>query len=133
MLVLFGWGKKSKKLADAGIMRCKNCNNYSTFEIRELTKNINLYFIPIAKWNKRTFLVCTTCEAGYELTKEGQEEILQEVMKIPDNKTSIEIFNKADSLFVDYVENKKKKDFKGWDKHIKKELMKEGNKENEID
>lgn len=133
MLLLFGWGKKSKKLADAGIMKCKNCNNYSTFEVRELAKNINVYFIPIAKWDKRTFLVCTICEAGYELTKEGREKILQEMMTIPDNKTSVEIFNKIDSLFVDYMKTKKEEGFKDWDKHIKKELAKEGYKKDDID
>lgn len=131
MLILFGWGKKSKKLADAGIMKCKNCNNYSAFEIRELAKNINLYFIPIAKWDKRTFLVCPICEAGYELTKEGREKILQEVIKIPDNKICIEIFNRIDSLSIDYFE--KKKDPKKWDSYIKKELIKEGNKKDDID
>ena len=131
MLILFGWGKKSKKLADAGIMRCKNCNNYSAFEIRELAKNINLYFIPIAKWDKRTFLVCRVWVAGYELTKEGRDKILQEVIKIPDNKISIEIFNRINSLSIDYFE--KKKAPKKWDKYIKRELIKEGHKEDDID
>ena len=112
-MIIIGWGKQSKKIADVGIMKCKNCNNYSAFEVRELASNIKLYFIPLVKWDKKTYLVCTTCDAGYELNEEGKKEILQETIKIPDNETSIEMFNKVDSLFVKYVEGKAPKDLKG--------------------
>ncbi len=132
-MIIIGWGKQSKKIADAGIMKCKNCNNYSAFEVRELANNIKLYFIPIAKWGKKTYLVCTICDAGYELNEEGKKEILQETIKIPDNKTSIEIFNKVDSLFVKYAESKAMKDLKGWDREVKRELKGEGYREEDID
>lgn len=132
-MIIIGWGKNSKKIADAGIMKCKNCNNYSAFEVRELTSNIKIYFIPIAKWGRKTYLVCTVCDAGYELNEENKKEILQETVKIPDNKTSIEIFNKADSLFVKYAEGKTPKDLKEWDREVKKGLEEEGYKEEDID
>jgi len=129
-MIIIGWGKKSKKIADAGIMKCGNCNNYSAFEIRELSSKVSLYFIPIAKWKKKTYLVCALCDAGYELSEKNKEKILQETVKIPDNKTSIELYNKIDSLFVDYAERRKlkAKDMKDWDKFIEKELEKEGYK-----
>lgn len=131
-MIIIGWGKQSKKIADAGIIKCKNCNNYSAFEVRGLASNIKLYFISVAKWNKKTYLVCTVCDAGYELNEKAKKEILQDVIKIPDNKTSIEIWNRIDSLFVEYTRRKKLKNLEGWDKYIKEKLIKENYKEEDV-
>ena len=87
-MVLLGWGQDSTKVCDAGIMKCDNCNNYSTFEIRELSRKASLYFIPVAKWDRKYYLVCDTCQYGYELNIETKNKIFQDMQSLPNNEVS---------------------------------------------
>ncbi|HED38013.1 MAG TPA: zinc-ribbon domain-containing protein [Ignavibacteria bacterium] len=121
-MIIGGWGKKSKKVADAGLLRCKNCNNTAAFEIRELASTASLYFIPVAKWNKKTYLVCPICKAGYELPEDDVKKLMQEIVSLPSNDTSIEIWNKIDLLFVEFT--KENKNLEEWNDFAKEELSK---------
>jgi len=121
-MIIGGWGKKSKKIADAGLLKCKNCNNTAAFEVRELANTASLYFIPVAKWNKKTYLVCPICEAGYELSEDDAKKLMQEIASLPSNDTSTEIWNKVDALFVGFM--KENKNFEEWNDFAKNELSK---------
>lgn len=92
-MIIFGWGKKSKKIADIGLMRCKNCNNISGYELRELSRRASLYFISVAKWNKKYYLTCPICDAGYEIEESKKNMVLQETAMLPDNNTALNIWN----------------------------------------
>jgi len=130
MVIVWGWGNQYRKIADAGIIKCGGCNQYTTFEIRELAKKFELYFIPIARWGKRYFLVCNNCEAGYELDNTKIKEILAEASEFPDNKTSIEIWEKIDELVAELVDNN---DIEKWEEKILSELKRYNYKENEVE
>ena len=121
-MLIGGWGKKSKKIADAGLLKCKNCNNTAVFDVRELANTASLYFVPIAKWNKKNYLVCSICGAGYELSEEDSVKLMQEIASLPSNNTSIEIWNRIDILFSGFI--KEKKNLDGWNDFAKNELIK---------
>ncbi len=122
MILIGGWGKKSKKIADAGLLKCKNCNNTVAFEVRELAKTASLFFVPVAKWSKKTYLVCPICEAGYELSENDTKKLLQEVASLPSNDVSTAIWNEIDSLFVKFM--KENKNLEEWNNFAKETLSK---------
>lgn len=130
MFFFIGWGKKSKKIADVGLMKCPNCNNVAGLELREISNRAKLYFISVAKWNKKYYLVCPICSAGIELSKEKKDKILEESIGLPDNKTSIEIYNH----FIDSINNivDKKNKSKNPFPSIIKDLKKKGYKDDDI-
>ncbi len=114
MILIGGWGKKTKKIADAGLIKCKNCNNTAAFEIRELANTASAFFIPVAKWNKKNYLICPICTAGYELSDDDKNKLLQEVATLPNNEIATSIWNELDALFVDFMNEKK--DLEEWNK-----------------
>lgn len=91
--VIYGWGKYSKKIADIGLTECSNCKNIVGAELHQINKGVKLYFIQVAKWDKHFFVVCPICNAGFEINIENKEKILKKSVKLPDNRTSISIWN----------------------------------------
>lgn len=122
------WGRRQglKKIADAGIMKCDRCGQLSTFEVEEFSKKATLYFVPIAKWGSKVYLVCTKCQNGFEIKDEKRAELAEAVAKLPDNKTSVAIYNKMDTLFVSFVEslNGDRSKLSGWNQYVTTELAK---------
>ncbi|MFW0862649.1 MAG: zinc-ribbon domain-containing protein [Candidatus Komeilibacteria bacterium] len=98
-MLIFGWGKKSKKIADVGLMTCRNCMNVAGAEVRELSNKASLYFVPVAKWNKKYYLVCPVCDAGFELDEKSMNELLASVANLPSNEVSIKIYNDVIDFF----------------------------------
>lgn len=43
-MLFLNWGNKSKKICDASIQQCKNCNNTSPFELKAIEKNSRYFF-----------------------------------------------------------------------------------------
>ena len=129
MVLIWGWGNQFRKVADVGIMKCGNCNNYSTFEIRELAKNVKIYFVPVAKWGRKYYLVCNKCEGAYELEKERLDKILSEISSMPNNQTSIDIWNSIDSLLAKMIDIN---DTENWGDKIIPKLKAKGYEEDDI-
>lgn len=96
--ILFGWGKKGKVAGYVGIDKCPNCKNYSHFQLYEYANNVNLYFIPVAKWNKKIYLVCSSCDAAWELNDELKEEMLDKALKSPSPDIVNKIWDKVDEI-----------------------------------
>ncbi len=103
-MIFFGWGKKSKKITDVGLMRCQNCDNITGFELREMSNRVSLYFIPVAKWNKKCYLVCPVCDAGFEVEDSKKQMIIEETAMLPDNNTAISIWDELISIINDLAE-----------------------------
>jgi len=78
------------------------------------------FFIPIAKWNKKTYLVCPICEAGYKLSEDDTKKLLQDIASLPSSDISTELWNKIDVLFVKFM--KENKNIEEWNDFAKKEL-----------
>lgn len=93
MLFLFGWGKNAKKIAYLGMHKCKNCNNYAHFHMYEIANNIKVYFIPVAKFNKKYIMACDTCQAGIELNDTQRIILLQESAKLPSEEEYLKLWN----------------------------------------
>ena len=119
-VVLLGWGKESTKVCDAGIMKCDHCNNYVTFEIKELARKASLYFIPVAKWDRKYYLVCNTCQYGYELNMETKNKIFQDSQSSPSNATSTIMWKAMHNIAASEI--RKLKDYKG-DSYAKEILI----------
>lgn len=82
-MIIFGWGKKAKEIAYLGIHKCSNCKNYCRFDLYELANRISLYFIPVAKWGKKSYRVCSTCETGFEVAQPEKTELLRVSINLP--------------------------------------------------
>lgn len=93
--VVFGWGKKGKVIGYVGIDKCPNCKQYVHFSIYEYSNRINVYFVPVAKFNKKHYLVCPVCEAAYELTGELKEHYFYEMFNSMSPEDTEEIFSES--------------------------------------
>ena len=132
--IIWGWGSKSKKIGDAGYMNCNNCNNFSWFTIRQLAKEFNLYFISVAKWNRKYYLVCEICNAGYEIDKDKINNILFESQNIPDQIKFDEIWNKLQLMSVCLINQKTltEKNIENWIGQVTNNLILDGYRESWI-
>ena len=107
--VFFGWGKKGKVVGYIGIDKCPNCKNYVHFQLYEYANNVNLYFVPVAKWNKKIYLVCSQCEAAWELKDDLKEEMLDKALRTPDPKVIDLIWDRVDEIVAKDLDNLLKK------------------------
>lgn len=96
--IIFGWGKKGKPIGYVGIDKCPNCKNYVHFSIYEYSNRVNLYFVPVAKFNKKSYLVCPVCEAGYELDGELKDYYFNEMFSSMNPEDTQEIFTEASKI-----------------------------------
>lgn len=139
-MIIGGWGEKSKKIADAGILKCRNCKHNTAFEVHDLTKNASLFFVPVAKWGKKTYLVCTICTAGFEISETDKNKLLQDIASLPSNEISMQLWNKIDRIFVGFAKNAHAKGknlsdpsfFEDWLNFGQEEMNKEGFKNDDI-
>lgn len=92
-MLLVGWGKKAREIGYYGISKCPNCKNYTHFSIYELHNNIKLYFVTVAKYNKKRYLVCPVCEYGIELSPETFDEVIKELPQRFSKEVMTEIWN----------------------------------------
>lgn len=91
--IIFGWGKKGKKIGYVGIDKCQNCKHYVHFSIYEYSNRVNIYFVPVVKFNKKHYLVCPVCDAAYELTGDLKEYYFDEMFNSMNAEISQDIFS----------------------------------------
>lgn len=103
-MILVGWGKNAKHEADLGIMKCSNCSNYAPFVLITTKRKATLYFIPVAKWDKKYYMMCGVCEAGLEMDEEKAQELIREVISYPSNDLALEIFSKMEDKISSSIE-----------------------------
>lgn len=81
-MIIFGWGGNCKVLGEVGLVECPNCHNTSPWKIVETSKRVTLYFVPVAKWQRRYFCICPVCDCGTELAnREQAQDILLEALQ----------------------------------------------------
>lgn len=107
--VIFGWGKKGKVIGYVGIDKCPNCKNYVHFSVYEYANNVNVYFISVAKFNRKNYLVCPVCDTAYELTGNLKEHYFEEMYNCMDSEITQDIFSKSLQIisnnFVEILED----------------------------
>lgn len=92
-MIITSWGKKAKLIGYIGIMKCPNCKNYTHFSLYELFSNIKLYFVTVAKYNKKRYVVCSICEAGLELNEEDYNALVSALPQRFNEMKTTEIWN----------------------------------------
>ena len=51
-------------------VECPECGVTAPWQIHRTNKKAHVYFIPVAKWDKRWIAICRHCSAGIELPTE---------------------------------------------------------------
>ena len=83
-MIIAGWKKKAKQLAYLGVKKCPHCNNYCHFYVIEMADKPSLFFVPVAKLNKKHYAICSLCEICWEVD-EGEElnKLLTASVRVP--------------------------------------------------
>ncbi|OAN41767.1 zinc-ribbon domain-containing protein [Mycolicibacterium iranicum] len=64
MLLFFGYGTKQKREGVGQVRLCGRCHNTSQWiRVREF-KQFSLFFVPVARWKRRTLEMCGICGAA---------------------------------------------------------------------
>ena len=75
----------------------------------EYANVFRLYFIPILKWNKKLYLVCSKCDAAWELNGEIKDELIEESLTSLPMETTTLLWNKVgkviDEKYCKYKKN----------------------------
>lgn len=61
MLLFFGFGTKQKILGAGQVRTCPRCHNTTQWTRMRQYRQASLFFIPVARWKRRTFEVCGIC------------------------------------------------------------------------
>jgi len=101
--IVAGWGKKAKQLAYCGIIKCGNCKNYSHFLLFEMATKISVFFVPVAKFSRKYYVVCGLCEADAEVSQGDKDGIIQESLSLPDINTATEVWTAIDGIVAESV------------------------------
>ena len=108
---IFGWGKNSKEVGYIGIHHCPFCSNYSHFTVQEVANNVKVYFIPIAKFNKKRYFVCQKCQNGWELDEDNYITFMKTSMTALSKEKTLELWNLISESIVSFIENGSGDDF----------------------
>ena len=105
-ILLAGWGKDAKEIAYLGVLKCPNCKNHSHFYLLEISSKATLYFIPVAKFNKKSYLACEICNQFWEINEKTKSEMLIENIKNPSKELFIKIWEEVDSIINNHFSDK---------------------------
>ncbi|MGV0838360.1 zinc-ribbon domain-containing protein [Mycolicibacterium thermoresistibile] len=64
MFLLFGYGARQKILGPGEIRTCPRCGNTTQWTRTQEFKQFTLFFVPVARWNRRLTEVCGICGAA---------------------------------------------------------------------
>jgi len=101
--IVFGWGKKGKPLGFAGVEKCPHCKNWSPFTLYEMSSNVRLYFVPVAKFNKKRYLVCSTCDTAWEVEPSKAKEMLAMSAALPTPANVSQAFSRCQQMVVSHA------------------------------
>ena len=68
--------------------------------MHELSSQVRLYFVPVAKFNKKHYVVCGVCDAAWELDAAKVPAILADSARLPSKETAASIWNRCDELLT---------------------------------
>lgn len=111
---IFGWGKNSKEVGYIGLHKCAVCSDYSHFTIHEVANNVKVYFIPIAKFNKKRYVVCQKCQNGWELDEVNYLTLMKTSMTALSKEKTLELWNSISNSVVSFFENGANDDFEDY-------------------
>lgn len=67
MFVIFGFGKRQRTQGPGALRDGPRCHNTTRWNRMREFSQFTLFFIPIARWNRREFETCGICTAAIEV------------------------------------------------------------------
>ena len=61
LFLLFGFGSRIRRLGNGGERTCPRCHNQATWIRARSYSQFTVFFIPVARWNRREFEACPIC------------------------------------------------------------------------
>ena len=93
--MVFVWGQKGyHDLLGYIIWECPACETTGVFSVEQVRKKFTVYFIPTFSYSQKQFLVCTTCQATFEVPKELKPEVAKNLMSQEELSSLIQKMNK---------------------------------------
>lgn len=74
MFFIFGWGNSDKTLGEGCTLECPNCHNVRRWTVIERSQKASLFFVPVAKWAAKYWMVCPVCAWSVELLSREQAD-----------------------------------------------------------
>lgn len=81
-MIVWGYGSEAKDLGKIGRESCSHCANTSDFHAVLRYSYFGLYWVFNMVVKKQFFLLCGTCQRGWELSKEEATQ-LDRISNIP--------------------------------------------------
>ena len=78
MVLIGGWGTKATPLGITDIRTCERCNSRGPWLVYKSKKQIKLYWIPVAQWNKKYVIECSVCPNAFEVTEQEANRLIAE-------------------------------------------------------
>lgn len=130
MFIVIGWAKDAKELAYAGIEKCPNCKNWAHFTVYEFAKKVSVFFVKVARFSKKYYLVCNVCQAGAEISPREKDEFLRGTISLPSQEEVEEIWSRLVEIWSDFCASsmnrgKQKNQFKEEVVETEMELLKQ--------
>ena len=67
MFFLFGFGTKQQDLGPGEVRTCPNCGNTSQWARVRESRQLTVFFVPVARWGRTYLEVCTICGLSMEV------------------------------------------------------------------
>jgi len=89
-MLLVGWGAKHKPLGLTPPRDCSRCGRRDHWAILETKKQVRLYFVPVAQWNKEIIIQCLICpnhksvthQEAARLQREGEKSLSSGIIRV---------------------------------------------------
>jgi hypothetical protein len=97
-MIIYGWGKNFKPLAYMGVEKCPNCKTWAEVWLCEHASYASVYFVKLARWNKKTCLMCNHCKQGFEVPESERDELLRRSINMPTSNDCWAMWQKFESV-----------------------------------
>ena len=75
MFILLGLGGRRRVLGEGFLLDCPNCSNVAVWQVVATSSGVSVFFVPVAGWNHKYWMVCPICSAAVPL--ESKEDALR--------------------------------------------------------
>lgn len=82
-LIIWGFRRRIRNLGVVGPFTCPTCSWIGTFWLRQVQRQLRIYYIPVMPWTKgRHFTVCRNCGTATEISRETVESLVASAQPI---------------------------------------------------
>lgn len=93
LIMIYGFGTKSKKTTYLGRRYCHNCDGFTNYYLYRQYSYYSVFFIPIIKITKAYFIGCDVCRLGTEINKEDAQALKEEYANFPMEPLLVKVIN----------------------------------------